>query len=70
MQPWAAGHQIALPWTMGAAGLVARELASLLAMSLGFLLYAGAASLLRLRCVILERERQSDWVLRRASGAA
>jgi heme exporter protein C len=69
VQPWAAGHQIALPWTMGAAGLIASELASLLAMSLGLLLYAGAASLLRLRCVILERERQSDWVLQRGGGA-
>lgn len=64
VQPWAAEHQIALPWTMGAAGLGVKELASLLAMSLGFLLYAGAAASLRLRYVILERERQSDWVAR------
>jgi heme exporter protein C len=69
VQSWTAGHPIALPWTMGAAGLAAGELASLLAMSLGFLLYAGAAGLLRLRCIILERERHSDWVLQRRNGA-
>jgi hypothetical protein len=52
---------------MGA--LDAGELAGLLALSLGLLLYAGAAALLRLRCVILEAERQSDWVARRGGGA-
>ncbi len=66
---WTIQHQGALSGATGATGFGAGELASLLAMSLGFLLYAGAAALLRLRCVILERERQSDWVARRRSGA-
>lgn len=63
---WTSGHLIA-PHGIAGAGPSVGELASLLAMSLGFLLYAVAAVLLRLRCVILERERQSDWVTRHGS---
>ncbi|MBE0624303.1 MAG: heme ABC transporter permease [Burkholderiales bacterium] len=48
------------PSLLDAAG--AGELASLLAVSLGFLMYSGAVVLLRLRCVILEGERQGDLV--------
>ncbi|MDD5176530.1 MAG: cytochrome c biogenesis protein CcsA [Sterolibacterium sp.] len=59
VQSWTAWHQEKLP---GPVGLSGGELTSLLAVSLGFLLYSGVAALLRLRCVILERERQSDWV--------
>lgn len=69
VQSWTAQHPGTLPGTTVASGLSAGELASLLAMSLGFLMYAGTAALLRLRCVILERERQSDWVARRGSSA-
>ena len=36
-----------------------------LAMAAGFCLYGCAAALLRLRCIILERERDSDWVAAR-----
>ena len=63
---WTSGHLTA---THGVAGFGASvgELSGLLAMSLGFLLYAGAAALLRLRCEILEGERESDWVTRRGS---
>jgi heme exporter protein C len=39
-------------------------LAGMLTMAAGFFLYACAVVLLRLRCVILERERSSDWVNR------
>jgi heme exporter protein C len=66
---WTAQHQAALPGAASATGASAGEIASLLALSLGFLLYAAAAALLRLRCVILERERGSDWVARRGSHA-
>lgn len=69
VRSWAALHQGALPGPAGAAAARADELAGLLAMSLGFLAYSGAVALLRLRCVILERERQSDWVARRGSSA-
>ena len=34
----------------------------------GFCLYAAAVGLRRLRCVILERDRQSDWVERHTGG--
>jgi len=66
---WTVGHLVVWHGIVGASGPNFAELASLLAMSLGFLLYAGAAALLRLRCVILENERQSDWVARRRSSA-
>ncbi|MBI5921627.1 MAG: cytochrome c biogenesis protein CcsA [Betaproteobacteria bacterium] len=61
-QSWTAWHQgkHAVPVDVSYS-----EWASLLLMSLGLLLYGGVAVLLRLRCVILERERQSDWVARR-----
>lgn len=55
VQPATAAHLGKLPGNA--------ELASLAAMSLGFLLYSAIATLLRLRCVILERERQNAWVL-------
>jgi len=44
------------------AGSGARLLATLAAVTAGFALYAGAAVLLRLRCVILERDRTAGWV--------
>lgn len=69
VQSWTAEHQGTLYGTMGAPGLGTVELASLLAMTVGFLMYAGAAASLRLRYVILERERHSDWVARRGSSA-
>ncbi len=69
VQAWSGQPQVVLPWIQGAAGLDAHELVSVLALSLGFLLYAGAASLLRLRCVILERERDSEWVAQQRSAA-
>lgn len=60
VQAWTIQHQGA-PVFSGF-GLITVELAALLAMSLSFIAYAGAASLLRLRCIILESERQSIWV--------
>jgi heme exporter protein C len=68
VQSWTAQHQLALSGSVNGPGTA--ELASLLALGLGFLLYSAAATLLRLRCVILERERQSDWVAQRGSSAA
>jgi len=62
VQSWTAQQQGMPPGTTGAIRLNTVELATLCAMSLAFILYAGAAALLRLRCVILEGERQSMWV--------
>lgn len=42
-------------------GALAMQSATL-TIAAGFLLYTGAVVVLRLRCVILERERSSDWV--------
>lgn len=64
----ASGH-LATNGIANLAGFSIGESASLIAMSFGFLFYAGAAVLLRLRCVILENERQSDWVVRYGRGA-
>lgn len=67
VKTWTALHQATLPAPVVGADPSAGELAGLLAMGLGFLLYAGTAGLLRLKCVILESERQSDWVARQGS---
>ena len=42
----------------------------LFAMAAGFWMYGSAVALMRLRCVILERERQSDWVTQCSGGSA
>jgi heme exporter protein C len=60
VQAWTVQHQ-GVP-VVSAFRLINVELATLLVMSLGFITYAGAAALLRLRCIILESERQSMWV--------
>lgn len=68
VQAWTVQHQGAPIFS--AFGMITIELVTLLAMSLGFILYAGAAALLRLRCVILESERQSMWVAPRRGSSA
>ena len=60
-ESWTAGHQASQAGMMGASGISTGELLSLLAMGLGFLLYACVAALLRLDCIILEEERQDNW---------
>ena len=59
VQSWTAHYQATPPGATGAIRLNTVELASLLTMCLGFVAYAGAAALLRLRCVILESECRS-----------
>jgi heme exporter protein C len=61
-QSWGAQHQGMPPGITGAIRLNTVELASLLAMGLAFMTYAGAAALLRLRCVILEAECERKWL--------
>jgi heme exporter protein C len=39
-------------------------------MALGFWMYSIAAVLARVRCVILERERHTDWVAAEIGGRA
>ena len=66
--PAGAGGHLATSGIADIASFSIGESASLIAMSFGFLFYAGAAVLLRLRCVILENERESDWVARYGRG--
>lgn len=47
---------------IAAPGTVPPTLLGIVAMAAGFCAYACTAALLRLRCLILERERFSDWV--------
>ena len=42
--------------------MAATMFAGMIVMTLGFWMYSFAAVLLRVRCIILERERRSDWV--------
>jgi len=70
MQSWTAQQPGTLPGTTGEIRLGTVELASLLMTGLGFLAYGGAAALLRLRCVILERECRSMWVAQRQGRSA
>lgn len=61
---WRAFHQPSLtPMGMQSSWSLSAGLVTLVA---GFWMYATAMTLKRLRCVILERERQSDWVERQS----
>lgn len=51
----------------GPGGMLAPGVA-LAAITAGFAMYAMAVGLLRLRCIVLERERGSDWVERHTGG--
>ena len=54
----------------GTPGMALSMLTGMLAVAVGFWLYSCAVALLRLRCVILERERHSDWVATRGRAAS
>lgn len=58
-------HQDASLRLSGTPGMALSMLAAIVAMTLGFWMYSCTVALLRLRCVILERERQSDWATTR-----
>jgi heme exporter protein C len=44
-------------------------LTGMLVMALGFWMYSIAITLMRVRAIILERERRSDWIKELAAGA-
>jgi heme exporter protein C len=50
--------------------MAATMLAGMLVMIFGFWFYSIAAVLLRARCIMLERERGSEWAGQYARGAA
>ena len=62
VQWWSTLHQGASVSMKSAPTMAATMLLGMLVMALGFWMYSIAATLARLRCVILERERHTDWV--------
>jgi len=59
---WNTLHQGASVSLTKAPSMATTMLLGMLLMALGFWMYSIAASLLRARCIILERERNADWV--------
>ncbi len=61
VQWWSTLHQGASVSMKSAPTMAATMLLGMLIMALGFWMYSIAATLARVRCVILERERHTDW---------
>jgi heme exporter protein C len=62
VQWWNTLHQGASVSLTQSPSMATTMLAGMLIMALAFWMYAIAASLMRVRAIILERERNSDWV--------
>lgn len=62
VQWWNTLHQGASVSLKSAPTMAATMFAGMIVMALGFWMYSFAAALLRVRSIILERERRSDWV--------
>jgi len=62
VQWWNTLHQGASVSLKSAPSMAATMFAGMIVMALGFWMYSIAAALLRVRCIILEREHRSDWV--------
>jgi heme exporter protein C len=62
VQWWNTLHQGASVSLTRSPSMAATMLIGMLLMALAFWMYSIAASLLRTRCVILERERNSEWL--------
>ena len=62
VQWWNTLHQGASVSLTRSPSMAATMLLGMLLMALGFWMYSIAASLLRVRCIILERERNSEWI--------
>jgi heme exporter protein C len=60
---WSTLHQGASVSMKSAPTMAATMLLGMLIMALGFWMYSIAAVLARVRCVILERERHTEWVM-------
>jgi heme exporter protein C len=60
---WSTLHQGASVSMKSAPTMAATMLLGMLIMALGFWMYSVAAVLARVRCVILERERHTEWVM-------
>jgi len=62
VQWWNTLHQGASVSLTRSPSMAATMLIGMLLMALGFWMYGIAATLLRVRCIILERERNSEWI--------
>ena len=62
VQWWNTLHQGASVSLTRSPSMAATMLIGMLLMALGFWMYGIAATLLRVRCLILERERNSEWI--------
>jgi heme exporter protein C len=65
---WSTLHQGASVSMKSAPTMAATMFAGMLIMALGFWMYSIAAVLARVRCVILERERHTEWVMAEIGG--
>ena len=65
---WSTLHQGASVSMNSAPTMAKTMLLGMLIMALGFWMYSIAATLARVRCVILERERHTDWVAAEIGG--
>jgi heme exporter protein C len=70
VQWWSTLHQGASVSMKSAPSMAATMLLGMLIMALGFWMYSIAAVLARVRCVILERERHTEWVMEEVGGQA
>ena len=68
VQWWSTLHQGASVSMKSAPTMAATMLLGMLIMALGFWMYSIAATLARVRCVILGRERHTDWVAAEIGG--
>jgi heme exporter protein C len=66
---WNTLHQGASVSLTKAPTMAATMLTGMLVMALGFWMYSIAITLVRVRAIILERERRSDWIKELAPGA-
>ena len=67
---WSTLHQGASVSMKSAPSMATTMLIGMLIMALGFWMYSIAAVLARVRCVILERERNTEWVMEEVGGQA
>ena len=67
---WNTLHQGASVSFTKAPSMAATMFAGMIVMALGFWFYSIATALLRARCIMLERERTTDWAIQYAKGMA
>ena len=70
VQWWSTLHQGASVSMKSAPSMATTMLIGMLIMALGFWMYSIAAVLARVRCVILERERNTEWAMEEVGGQA